>query len=148
MWLNRDAQHVPISKEGHLSAMIDGTPSRSTCRHLHQLEVHKLLQYGGQVVYPEGLNGGLEPVQTSLSGMLLWGQDVLDDSTHDPSFLLVDLSWVTPEDHMLKAPAPWQSPDTIFPFPSCHGTSTWNRKPHQYDCWGPRSLIMCYTGHL
>ena len=62
VWLNGDAQHVPLSKEGHLSAMIDGMPSKSVCRHLHQLEVCKLLQYGDQVVYPEGLNGGLEPV--------------------------------------------------------------------------------------
>ena len=59
-----------------------------------------------QVVYPEGLNVGLEPVQTSLSGLLLWGQDALDDSTNEPSFLLVDLSWVTPEDCMPEVPAP------------------------------------------
>ena len=47
--------------------MIDRMPSRSTCWHLCQLEVCKLLQYGDQVVYSEGLNGDLEPVQTSLS---------------------------------------------------------------------------------
>ena len=64
-------QHVPLPEEGHLSTMIDGTPSRNACRHLCQLEVHKLLQYGDQVVYPEGLNGGLELVQTLLSGPLL-----------------------------------------------------------------------------
>ena len=56
--LNGDAQHVCLSKEGHLSAMIDETPSRNACGHLCQLEVCKLLQYGDQVVYPEGLNGG------------------------------------------------------------------------------------------
>ena len=90
--LNGDTQHVPLPKEGHLSTMIDGMPSRNMCRSLCQLEVHKLLQYGDQVVYPEGLNGGLELVQTSLSGPLLWGWDALDNFTHKPSFLLVDLS--------------------------------------------------------
>ena len=39
VWLNKDAQHMPLPKEGHLSAMIDGTPSRNACGHLHQLEV-------------------------------------------------------------------------------------------------------------
>ena len=63
--------HVPLSTKGHISAMIDGVPNRSACRHLCQLEVHKLLQYGDQVVYPEGLNEGLEPVQTLLLGPLL-----------------------------------------------------------------------------
>ena len=45
-------------------------------------------------------------MQTLLSGPLLWGRDVLGGSSHEPSFLLVDLSQVTPEDHMPKAPAP------------------------------------------
>ena len=52
-----DAQYVPFPKEGHLSTMIEGVPSRNMCRHLHQLEVHQLLQLEGQVVYPEGLIG-------------------------------------------------------------------------------------------
>ena len=60
--LNEDAQHIHLSNEGHLSAMVDGVPCQSTCRHLHQLEVHQLLQCGDQLVYPERLNGGLEPV--------------------------------------------------------------------------------------
>ena len=55
---NEDAQHVPLPKEGHLITMIEGTPSRNMCGHLCQLEVHQILQSEGQVVYPEGLNGG------------------------------------------------------------------------------------------
>ena len=47
--LNRDAQHVPLSKEGDLSAMINGMPSRSMCGCLCQIKVCKLLQYGDQV---------------------------------------------------------------------------------------------------
>ena len=60
--LNKNAQHVPLSNEGHLSTMVDGVPCRSACRHLCQLKVCQLLQCGDQVVYPEGLNGGLELV--------------------------------------------------------------------------------------
>ena len=43
---SEDAQHAPFPKEGHLSAMIEGTPSRSACRCLCQLEVCLLLQSG------------------------------------------------------------------------------------------------------
>ena len=59
--LNEGTIHVPLSIEGHITTMIDGVPSRSTCGCLCQLEVCKLLQLGYQVVCPEGLNGGLEP---------------------------------------------------------------------------------------
>ena len=60
--LNKDAQHVPLPKEGHLSTMIEGLPSRNTCGHLHQLEVHLLLQSENWVVYLKGFNRGLELV--------------------------------------------------------------------------------------
>ena len=46
VWLNEDAQHVPLPKEGHLSAMINGMPNRNACGCLHQLEVYQLLQCG------------------------------------------------------------------------------------------------------
>ena len=105
MRLNEDSQHVPLSNEGHLSAMIDGLPSRSTCWHLCQLEVCKLLQHLDQVVYPEGLNRGLELVQASLSGSLIQSMDMLGKPALKPSSLLVDLSWGTPGDHTCKASA-------------------------------------------
>ena len=31
VWFNKDAQQVPLPKEGHLSAMIEGEPSRIKC---------------------------------------------------------------------------------------------------------------------
>ena len=40
---NGDACHMPLSKEGHLSAMMEGTPSNIPCRRICQLEVHQLL---------------------------------------------------------------------------------------------------------
>ena len=33
--LNEDAQHVPLSNEGHLSTMVNGVPCRSSCGHLY-----------------------------------------------------------------------------------------------------------------
>ena len=62
--LNNDAQYAPSLKKGHLSTMINGAPSRNACGHLHHLEVHQLLECKDWVVYPEGLNGNLEPVIT------------------------------------------------------------------------------------
>ena len=56
---NEDSQHIPLSTTRHISTMFDGAPSSSACGHLSHLEVHKLLQCGVEVVYPEGLNGGL-----------------------------------------------------------------------------------------
>ena len=72
MQLNEDYQHIPLSTTGHISAMIDGAPSRSVCGHLSHLEVHKLLQCGVEVVYPEGINGGLELWWVSLPKLPIW----------------------------------------------------------------------------
>ena len=92
MQLNKGALHVPLSNEGHISTLIDGVPSRSTCGHLSQLEVHKLLQCGDQVVYPKGLNGGLELKWFSLPEPPVWDMDALGRLPHEPSPLKVDLS--------------------------------------------------------
>ena len=54
MWFNRDAHHMPLPKEGHLSAMMEGTPSNIPCRRICQLEVCQLLHSEAQVVYPQG----------------------------------------------------------------------------------------------
>ena len=57
-WLNEDALHTPLSSEGHMTAMIAGASSMSTCGCISQLEVCKLLQCGDQVVCLGALNGG------------------------------------------------------------------------------------------
>ena len=56
--LKEDAQHVPLSKEGHLSAIIDGIPRRNACRCLHQLEVCQLLQCEGPSGVPQRIKWG------------------------------------------------------------------------------------------
>ena len=64
---NGDTCHMPLPKEGHLSTMMEGTPSNILCRRSHQLEVHQILHSEARVVYPEELNGCLVQVIASLS---------------------------------------------------------------------------------
>ena len=78
VWLCKDSQHVPLSNAGHLSILVDSAPSRSACRCLSHLEVHKLLQFGNEVVYPEGLNGGLEPLWVPLLKQSIWDAESTD----------------------------------------------------------------------
>ena len=82
VWLNKGALHVTPSNKGHISTMIDWVPSRSACRHLYQLGVHKLLQCGDQIVCPEGLNGGFEPVVLSLPKPPLCNMSIPSRPTH------------------------------------------------------------------
>ena len=91
VWFNEDAQHVPLPKEGHLRTMIDGTPSRNTCRHLHQLEVWQLLQCRDHMVYPKGLNGDLKPVLTFPIKNTCPRWEYTWWTYHKPSFISVDL---------------------------------------------------------
>ena len=91
MQLNEDSQHIPISAARHINAMIDSAPSRSICGCLSHLEVQKLLQCGGEVVYLEGLNGGLELLWVSLPKPLIWDSDPHTESAHEPMLLQVNL---------------------------------------------------------
>ena len=111
VWFNEDAQHVPLPKEGHLSAMINGVPSRNTCGCLHQLGVHQVLWWEYQVVYPEGLNRGLELVVTSQPESLAHGMSMLNE----PAFLLVDLPKAMSGDQVHKVSAPYRSSTPTSP---------------------------------
>ena len=59
-WMNDAIAHVPLCSEGHIGIMTEGLPSMNACGCLNQLQVWRLLQCGGQVVCPEGLNGSLK----------------------------------------------------------------------------------------
>ena len=56
VWLNGDAHHAPLPKEGHLSIQVVGDTSNATCGGVSQLQVCQLLSSGSQVVYSVGLN--------------------------------------------------------------------------------------------
>ena len=118
---NGDAHHVPLPREGHLNAMINGTPSNIGWRHLHWLEVHQLLQLETQVVYPEGLNGCMVLVETSLPESLVQGTNV---PCNEPIFLQVDLSQFTAEDHESKAPVARRTSTSTPP-----DISLWHNSP-------------------
>ena len=108
----RTLSMFPLSSYGHISIMMDGAPSRSTCRHLSQLAVCQLLQSEIQVVYPEGLNECLVPVVTSLPGSLFHGTNALNN---DPTLLQVDLSQFTGEECKSKASIPGRNSTSTSP---------------------------------
>ena len=106
MSLNEGALHVPLSSEGHISAMIDGVLSRSACRHLCQLHMWKLLQCGNNMVCPEDLNGWLEPVQLSIPQLPVWDMKTLGRPVCKSLLLQVNLSWAMPGDKRPLIPGP------------------------------------------
>ena len=105
--LNEGTLHVPLSSKGDISAMINGALSRTTCGHLHQLQVQKLLQCRSHVVWPEGLK------------LPVWDTNTLSRPVHESLPLQVDLPWVMLGDKMSHPRSP-QSLDTAFlPMFSC-----------------------------
>ena len=97
MQLNEDSQDIPLSTTRYISAMIDGTPSRSACGHLNHLEVCKLLQCRVEVVYPEGLNRGLELMWVSLPKLPIWDLDSHLGPFHKLMLLQVNLPRIAPQ---------------------------------------------------
>ena len=53
-WLNADACHVPLPKEGHLSILLEGSTSSVACGRIIQLKVCQVLSSGSQAVYLVG----------------------------------------------------------------------------------------------
>ena len=72
VWVNEDVQHLPLSDARYISILVDGAPSISPYGWLSQLEVCQFLLLGGVVIYPEGLNGGLELVWVTLPKLPIW----------------------------------------------------------------------------
>ena len=50
VWLNGDACHTPLPREGHLNILVEGGTSSATYGRVSQLEVHQLLSSGSQVI--------------------------------------------------------------------------------------------------
>ena len=117
MQLCKDSWHVPLSNVGHLSIMVDGAPSWSACRCLSHLDVHKLLQFGSEVVYPEGLNGGLELLWVPLPKQSIWDTE----STNKPAILQVNLPRTTPRDKPIitlqQSSMPISTPNSVTECP-------------------------------
>ena len=116
--LCEDSQHIPLSNARHISLMVNGVPSRSACRCLSCLEVHKLLQCGSEVVYPEGLNGDFELIWVPLPKQSVWDAE----STNEPAMLQVNLPRPTCRDVAMAASQwssmPISSPHSVTECPS------------------------------
>ena len=97
---NRDAHHVSLPKEGHLSAMMEGMPSNNPCGRICQLEVCQPLHSEDRVVYSKGLNRCLVLVIMPLPKSLSHSMTMLDD---EPTLLQVNLLQLTMEGHESKA---------------------------------------------
>ena len=81
VWVSEDVQHLPLSDARHISVLVGRTPSRSACGQLSQLGVCQLLHSGRVVIYPGGLNVGLEPVQVTLPKLPLWEMESSSEDT-------------------------------------------------------------------
>ena len=98
--------------------MVDGASSLSVCGCLSQLEVCQLLHMGSEVVYPECLNVGLEPLWVHLPKLPIWDTE----STCEPTQLQVTLPRTTWGD-ITKAFPQWSlmpisSPHSVTKYPS------------------------------
>ena len=90
--LNEVLSHAPLSNVGHIGAMTDGIPSTDAHNQLHQLQVHKLLQYKDLVVYSEGLNGQMETSQFTFKELSLWNAAAPSKPACQLQLMVVDLS--------------------------------------------------------
>ena len=77
VWLNGDACHVPLHREGYLSTLVEGGTSSATCRKVSQVEVCQLLSLISQVIYPVGLNRCEVPMIASPPKSLAKGTNLL-----------------------------------------------------------------------
>ena len=120
VWLNGDACHLLLPKEGHLSGMVEESTSHVPYGRICQLEVCQLQSSGFQVVYPEGLNGCQVLVITTMPESLSNGVTMLEGKS---TFLQVDLSQSATKEQESKAlslgsglsPTPAASPTRAFP---------------------------------
>ena len=103
MWLNRDAHHVPLPKEGHLSVLVEGSTGSVTCRRINQLEVCQLLSSDSQAIYMVGLNGCEVTVITFLPKLLAKGATMLRGEC---IYLPVDILKSAKKGQESKAPSP------------------------------------------
>ena len=103
VWLNADACHAPLPKEGHPSSLVEGGTSGAACRWISQLDVYQLLSLGSQVVYPVGLNECEVPVIMSLPELLAKGTTMLRG---EPVYLPVEIPQSATKGQESKALSP------------------------------------------
>ena len=100
--LNGDTCHVPLPREGHLGILPEGGTGSAACRRVCQLEVHQLLSWSSQAIYPVGLNGCEVPVIASPPESLAKDTNLLGGK---PIYLKVDVPQSIAEGPQLKVPS-------------------------------------------
>ena len=101
VWLNGDACHAPLLKEGHLSIQVAGSTCSATCIRVSQQLVCQLLSSGSQVVYPTEINGCEVPLIASPPDSMAKKVNLLGGK---PIYLKVDILQSNTEVSELKAP--------------------------------------------
>ena len=109
--LNRDACHMPLPREGHLSVLVEGGTSSAACGRVSQLEVCQLLSLSSQVIYLVGLDGCEVSVIASLPKSLAKGTNPLGGK---PIYLNVDMPQSIAEGPNLKALPPGSHTSSIL----------------------------------
>ena len=110
VWLNGDACHMPLPREGHLSILVEGGTSSAACRRVSQL-----LSSGSQVIYPVGLNGCEVPVIASPPKPLAKGTNLLGGK---PIYLKVDIMPSITEGPKLKVLPPGSHSSILIASPT------------------------------
>ena len=85
--LKEALSHVPLSSEGHISAMMDGAPRADAWGWFHCLQICKLLQHKDMVVCLEGLNGKLEALQFTFQELPHWNPATPSEPAHKPHLI-------------------------------------------------------------
>ena len=106
VWLNGDACHMPLPKEGHLSILVEGGTSSATYGRVSQL-----LSLGSQVIYAVGLNGCEIPVIASLPESQAKGANLLGG---EPIYLKVDILQSITDEPKLKVLPPGSHSSSIL----------------------------------
>ena len=101
--LNVDVCHVPLTKEGHLSILMEGGTDSAVCRWTSQLDICQLLNFSSQVIYLVRLNRCEIPVITSLPESFAKGITML---VGKPIHLSVDILQSALKGQESKAPSP------------------------------------------
>ena len=115
VWLNGDACHVPLPKEGYLSVQVAEGTSNTACGRVSQLQVFQLLSLGSQIVYLVGLNGCEVPVIAYPPGPMAKGVNLLGGES---IYLKMDILQPTTEGPELKAlPLSSHSPSILIASP-------------------------------
>ena len=151
VWLNGDACHMPLPREGHLNILVEGGTNSATYGRVSQLEVCQLLSLGSQVIYLVRLNGCEVPVIASPPESLAKGANLLGGK---PVYLKVDIPQSIAEGPKLKVPPPGSHSSSILiespvraPPPKVEGEVSMTMEVRELLSWVGLDMPGCTSGN-